>query len=78
MAPVLGKCRSHRLYVGTCLINRLSDRPSTGSGDRIRVARDIGGAHLEGVGAAEKTGVPSRRHTGAEGEGAELALGGRV
>jgi hypothetical protein len=32
----------------------LSDRPSTGSGDRISVARDIGGAHLEGVGAAEK------------------------
>src|SRR5215208_4231520 len=30
------------------------------------------------VGAADRTGVPCRRHTGAEGGGAELALGDRV
>ncbi len=45
---------------------------------RDSVARGIGGAHLEGVGAADQTGVPCRRHTGAEGGGIELALGDSV
>jgi hypothetical protein len=31
------------------LVDLASDRPGTGSRDRISVARGIGGAHLEGV-----------------------------